>query len=113
MNIIEKFNHARQEIYDHVGFVEDWVVYAIEDRTEMYYQILNNEVKFAKTLEDFYSDDNYYIDEIYTQIFYKKHIYKGAEFTLIFVNTLSAGGNKFFAIYNNLKEVPYDIHDCG
>ena len=104
MKIIEKFNSAKQEIYDHVGFIEDWVIYPIDDRTCMYYQILNGEVKYAETLEKFNSDGNYYIDEIYTQRFYKKHIYRGDELTLIFVDT-HTDGNKFFAIYNNLKEL--------
>jgi len=104
MDLIESFNIAKQALYDHVGFVEDWVIYAVEDRTDMLWQIDNYEIKFAKTIEDFNSDGDYYLDEIYTQRFYEKHIYRGDTFTMVFVDT-HTDGNKFFAFYRNDKEV--------
>lgn len=30
MKLIENYQKALQDIYDHVGFVEDWVVYPID-----------------------------------------------------------------------------------
>lgn len=104
MNLMQQFNDAQQALYDHVGFVEDWVVYAIDDRTDMFWQISDGEVKFAETMEKFNSDGDYYQDEIYTQRFYKKYVYRGEELTMIFVDT-HTDGNKFFAFYRNDKEV--------
>lgn len=106
MNLMEDFKKAKQAIYDHVGFVEDWVVYPIEDRTECYWKITkkNKEVKFAYSVEQFNSSGDYYVDEIYTQRFYKRWIYEGEELTMIFVDT-HTDGNKFFAIFSNEKRI--------
>lgn len=104
MDLIVKYNAAKQALYDHVGFVEDWVIYAIEDRTEMMWQKDSAEVKYAENLEKFNSDGDYYVDEIYTQRFYKQWVYRGDELTMIFVDT-HTDGNRFFAVYLNDKEV--------
>jgi hypothetical protein len=39
MKLLNNFNTAKQAIYEHVGFKEDWVVYPIDDRTEMLWKI--------------------------------------------------------------------------
>ncbi len=128
MSLIDDFNKAKQAIYDHVGFVEDYVIYPIEDYTEMYWKITpeyaswmremhekqtgeklepseSQGVTFHETkefVED--RDGNSYEHEIYTQRFYSKWIYRGEKYTMIFVDT-HTDGNKFFAIYDNEKEV--------
>lgn len=111
MNIIDDFEKAKQAIYDHVGFVEDYVIYPIENRTEMYWKLVDNcffggkGVRFAKTTDELNSNnDDFYEDQIYTQRFYKKWVYRGKQYTMIFVDT-HTDGNKFFAIYDNNKEV--------
>ena len=104
MDLIQSFNTAKQALYEHVGFVEDWVIYASEDRTDMLWQINGDDVKYAETVERFNSNDNYYVDEIYYQRFYEKHVYRGAEFTMIFVDT-HTDGNKFFAFFRNANEI--------
>ena len=106
MNILENYKKALQAIYDHVGFVEDWVVYPIDIRDDMFWEIVDDEeVVYAETREKVGNEDgNHYSDEIYTQRFYKKHVYRGEKYTLIFVDT-HTDGNKFFAIYDNEKEI--------
>ena len=104
MNLIEQYEAAREALYNHVGFVEDWVVYAIDDRTDMVRHEDGREVKYAENIEKFNSDGDYYVDEIYTQRFYKKWVYRGDKLTMIFVDT-HTDGNRFFAIYSNSKEV--------
>jgi len=104
MSLIEKFNTAKQALYDHVGFVEDWVVYAIDDRTDMVWREDGTEVKFANDINNFNSDGIYYVDEIYTQRFYQKWVFRGDELTMIIVDT-HTDGNRFFAIFSNDKEV--------
>jgi len=104
MDLMKKFNSAKQAIYDHVGFKEDWVIYPIDDNTEMFWKIAGGDVKYAKSMEQFRSDGDYYEDEIYTQRFYDKHVYRGDKLTLIFVDT-HVDGNKFFAIFNNENEL--------
>ena len=104
MDLIKNFNTAKQALYDHVEFREDWVIYAIEDNTNMFWEINNDEVIFAETMEKFNSDGDYYQCDIYTQRFYDKHVYRGADLTMIFVDT-QTDGNKFFAFFQNDKEV--------
>lgn len=103
MDLMESFNKAKQEIYDHVGFKEDWTVYAIDDQTNMFWKIEGGEVRFAETVEKVDSDEGY-SDEILTHRFYPKSIYRGKNLTLIMVDT-NTDGNKFFSIYDNAKEM--------
>lgn len=105
LKLMKNFDDAKQALYDHVGFVEDWTVYAIENRIDMFWRVDNGSVKFARTMKEFNSDGDYYKNEIYTQRFYDKHIYRGTGLTMIFVDT-HTDGNKFFAFYHNSKEVP-------
>ena len=113
MDLMESFNKAKQALYEHVGFKEDWVVYAIEDRTDMFWFVDVKEEKFVRFAEDenalySYSDGDYYEDEIYTQRFYSKWVYRGKDITMIFVDT-HTDGNRFFAIYDNTKEIKRNI----
>lgn len=104
-NLIQNYLQAKQELYDHVGFTEDWVVYAIDDATEMFWTIDGNEVKYAKSIEELNNDEGeYYADEIYTQRFYSKHIYEGTELTLIFCDP-HTDGCKWFRIFDNSKKI--------
>ncbi len=104
MSIIDNYKSALQAIYDHVGFVEDWVIYPIDDRTNSFWQIDGLTVKYAETMEKFNSDGDYYLDEIYTQRFYKKWVYEGADYTLVFSNP-GVDGMKYFAIFDNKKRI--------
>ncbi len=110
MNIIEQFEEAKNKLYEHVGFVEDWVVYPIDIRTE-YFWIVNEKekyVRYADSISVLYSDGNYYENEIYTQRFYSKHVYRGEKYTMIFVDT-HVDGNKFFAFFDNEREQKNDF----
>lgn len=105
MKALDKYNEALNEVYNYFGFTPDWVVYPIDDRREYLWQIIDNEVvKFGESLEVMNSDGNYYEQDIYRQRFYKKHIYEGPEYTMIFVDTRT-DGMKYFAIYDNKKRI--------
>lgn len=105
MSVVTDFINARNALYEHVGFVEDWVIYAIEDNTEMYWRIDGGRVLFSEKREDALNETgDHYENEIYTQRFYKKHVYGGEQFTMIFVDTRT-DGNRFFAIFDNDKEI--------
>ena len=99
IDLMGDYGKALQAIYDHVGFVEDWVVYPICDSTDMYWRIdVGSIVEFGE------SEDNLiYENDIYTQRFYKKWVYRGKDYTLIIVDT-HTDGNKFFQIFDNSKE---------
>ncbi|MFA5408176.1 MAG: hypothetical protein WC343_05330 [Bacilli bacterium] len=103
--MLRKFRDARQALYDHVGFVEDWVVFPIDDATGMYWTIVHGDcVRLAETREQLDSDGDYYEYAIYTQRFYDKWVYRGEKLTMIFVDT-HCDGNIFFSFFSNDKEV--------
>ena len=102
--LVQNYIDAKQAIYDHVGFVEDWVIYSIEEMSEMYWQINESKVKYATTLEDLESDGDFYSDEIYAQRFYEKHIYEGQELTMIFCNP-HMDGMTYFRLFDNSKRI--------
>lgn len=126
--LMKNYHDALQAIYDHVGFVEDYVVYPIEDCTHLYWKITSEYASWLREMHEkqtgeklehceyqgviFHEtresveehDGNNYEYEIYTQRFYQKHIYRGEDLVLIFVDT-HTDGNKFFAIFDTHKEL--------
>ena len=104
MDIMDNYNNALQSLYNAVGFVEDWTVLPIDDRTDMFWHIdeIDNCVRFQQNIEKI--DSDYYENKIYKQKFYDKWIYRGEKLTMIMVDT-QVDGNQFFAFYDNNKEV--------
>jgi hypothetical protein len=101
---MQDYANALDAIYAHVGFVEDWVVYPIDDQTKMFWSIMDNEVvRYAETPELLDSDGEYYESDIYTQRFYKEHVYRGEDYTMIFTDS-NTDGMKYFSIFDNQKE---------
>ena len=110
MKLVDDYFKLQKEIYDYFGYVEDWVVIPIDDRRDMYWQLNQNadgrgNVIFSdKPLtNEMVRDGHFYNDEIYTQRFLKKWVYRGEDYTMICVDT-HTDGNKFLAIYSNDKE---------
>jgi len=107
MKLIENYNNALQEIYDHVGFVEDWVVCPIDDATEYFWNVDVDEqiVRYADSQKEFKSQyGNYYEDVLYTQRFYEKWVYEGEKFTMVFCNP-EVDGMRYFRIFDNDKRM--------
>ena len=98
MKLIKNYQNALQAIYDHVGFVEDWVVYPIDDQTDSFWEINGESVQLGPSINEI----EMYQDEIYTQRFYNKHVYEGLEFTMIFCDP-HVDGMKWFRIFDNKK----------
>ncbi|MDR2146423.1 MAG: hypothetical protein LBE91_08200 [Tannerella sp.] len=108
-NLIRNYNKAKQAIYDHVGFRKDWVIYPIDDCTDCWWQIIGDEkdgsVVYAETRKDIEeSTDEYWQDDIYTQRFYKKWVYRGEKFTMIFCDS-GVDGMKYFRVFDNKLEL--------
>lgn len=105
MDIVKQYNEAKQAIYDHVGFEEDWVVYPIDDCTDKYWFVDegSKEVHYADSPESMKEEEGY-VDELYTQRFYRKWIYRGPLFTMIFCNP-GVDGMKWFRVFDNSKEI--------
>jgi len=106
MRMLKNFFDQQEKIFDYFGYVEDWKVIPLDDRTEFYW-MLDEEggtVKYAETLEELTEDADYYEDAIYRQRFLPKYVYEGLEYTMISVDT-QTDGNKFLAIFDNKKKV--------
>lgn len=105
MELISNYKNAKQAIYDHVGFTEDWVVYPIDDCTEYFWNFDDENVYYADSKDDFEIEDgNNYVDEIYKQRFYTKWVYVGEQFTMIFCDP-QVDGMKWFRIFDNAKRM--------
>ncbi len=96
-------------IFKEFGYEESWCVYPIIDSRECLWAILGSdtdgEVKYADTQEEWDSDGDYFVDEIYTQRFLEKWVYRAKSHTLILVYT-SVDGNCFLRVFANKNERP-------
>jgi len=108
MNLMENYKKVLDAIYEHVGFKEDWVVYPLDDCTQSYWILGEDFVRYADTIELLESDGDYYQDDIYTQRFYDKHVYEGADFTMVFCDP-HVDGMKWFRIFDNTKRIIRDV----
>ena len=104
MNIVEKYQKALDAVYEHVGFKEDWVVCPLDEQLASYWYVDNDIMRFANSIEQFFSDGDYYEDDLYTQRFYSKWVYEGADFTMVFCDP-HVDGMKWFRLFDNNKRI--------
>jgi len=107
--MLDDFIALREQIFAYFGYVEDWRVLPLDDAREYFWR-LDGEgpgtVRFADTEEELESGEgNSYENEIYTQRFLPKWVYRGAEYTMIVVDT-HTDLNQFLQIFSNDKERP-------
>jgi hypothetical protein len=107
MKLLDSYFELKKQIYEYFGYVEDYVIIPIEDSRKMFWRLYGNGpgvVRFAET-ENLLDDpkQNYYENEIYTQRFLKKWVYRGEKYTMVCVDT-HTDGNKFLQIFSNEKE---------
>lgn len=109
MELLDKYKAIRDELFTYFGYVENWMVLPIDDAREFYWRLeseISGSVEFADTEEELKAEDgNYYANEIYTQRHLDKWVYRGAEYTMILVDT-DTDGNQFLQIFDNSKERP-------
>lgn len=108
MKILDDYFRLQKQIYDYFGYVEDWCVFPIEDRTDFYWKVGldGDEGKVCYWVHEenvgkFIETDGY-DEEIFRNRFLPKSIYEGKDYTMITVDT-HTDGNKFLAIYDNKK----------
>jgi hypothetical protein len=107
MNLVENYKKALKEIYEHVGFEEDWIVCPLDDCTNYFWNTDGHTVSYADTEKEFKEKDgNYYEDDIYKQRFYSKWIYEGEKITMIFCDP-HVDGMKWFRLFDNSKRLDY------
>ena len=108
--LVDSYFNKRQELFDYFGYVENWKAIPVEDRTEYYWFLIgveaNDSVLFADKPEDLEDEgsENYYSDQIYSQRFLNKWVYRTKDFTMVCSDPCT-DGNKFLSIFDNSKEV--------
>lgn len=108
MELLDRYTKLRDEVFEYFGYVEDWRVIPLDDARDYFWQ-LDGEgpgvVRFADSKEELENESgNYYENEIYTQRFLPKWVYRGEEYTMVVVDT-HVDGNKFLQIFSNEKEM--------
>jgi len=105
---IDAVFNAINDVHSYFGYVEDWVAIPLEDGRK-YVWFVDEEAGFVRFAEDAKNLDDvdaghYYENEIYTQRFLPKFVYRTDDFTMISVDT-HTDGNKFLQIFDNKKEI--------
>ena len=109
MELLDKYFEIQKQIYDYFGYVEDWVVIPLDDCREYFWHLTGegygDEVKYAKEKKNLFNgtEKDGYSNEIYTQRFLPKFVYRADDFTMICVDT-HVDGNKFLQVFDNAKE---------
>lgn len=107
MELLDKYKESLKAIHEYFNFEEDWCVYPIDDRREMYWFTVESSIIQFKKLEDYTNlSDEIYTDTIWRYSGYPQ-ILKGPNYSMILINT-QTDGNVFWAIYCNDKEVPFN-----
>ncbi len=111
LELIKNYEEAKQKIYEHVGFEEDFVVCPLDDCTEYFWLLEDDSVSYSLIKEDLSVEsldngesEELYKDDIYTQRFYKKHVYEGKDFTMVFCDP-HTDGMKWFRLFDNSKRI--------
>lgn len=108
MQLVDDYFSIQEKIFEYFGYKEDWKVIPINDARDYYWHLEGEgpgTVHFADTEEELREQEgNYYNDEIYTQRFLPKWVYRGQDYTMIAVDT-QTDGNKFLSIFDNTKEI--------
>ena len=108
MKLLNDYENLRDQIFDYFGYKEGWVVIPLDDSTNYYWSIDDEDsgpVVFADTVQELNSKSGqYYECYIYTQRHLEKYVYRGKDYTMIVVDT-NTDGNKFLSIFDNKKEI--------
>lgn len=73
--------------------------------SEYFWKCDGDSVVYAKSTDELDSESgDYYSDDVYKQRFYRKHVFRGEDFTLIFCDP-HVDGCKWFKVFYNSMEV--------
>lgn len=107
MQLLTDYFDLQQKIFEYFGYVEDWCVIPLDDSREMFWYLTGEgpgELHYADSEQELTDETgNYYIDEIYTQLFLRKWVYRDDKFTMVCCDP-RVDGNKFLRILDNNRE---------
>lgn len=109
-NLISDYFNFRQGVFDYFGYVEDWKAIPLEDSRGYFWYLTGVEaddsVWFAESEEELDPEnrDGMYKDDIYSQRFLPKWVYRSEKYTMV-CSDPHTDGNKFLRVFDNSKEV--------
>ncbi len=112
---VEDFFECKSIVHAYFDYKEDWVDIPMHDSTEMFWRLRaapdgdletgrNCSVRYAKTADGLDDSSMLYVNEVWTQRFLPKWIYRAKEHTMICVET-GVDGNRYLQIFSNDCEV--------
>lgn len=110
MELLKQYFELQNKIYDYFGYVEDGVVIPLDDCTDCFWVIQDNEVGYSENEKEILDwingegGEELYVDSIYTQRFLPKWIYRTPDFMMVCCDP-HTDGNKFLRVFDNTKEV--------
>jgi hypothetical protein len=111
-NIVDEYNRIQDALFEYFGYVQDWRVIPTDNQTGRYWMICgpedDNSTKVAYSDKPFTKEliekgEELYSGTIYTQRHLPKWVYRGAEHTMVAVDT-HCDGNQVLMIFDNDKE---------
>ncbi len=108
--LLDTYFATQQAIYDHFEYAEDWVCIPLDDKTDCYWMLRQNDdggghVTWSSvpfTVETIRGGEEIYSGPIYTQRFLPRWVYPSKTHTMISVDT-QTDGNKFLMVFDNSK----------
>lgn len=109
MQLLTEYFALQAKVFEFFGYKEDWRVIPLDDARKYFWRLEGEgpgEVHFADSEQELTEQSgNYYVNEIYTQRFLPKWVYRGDGYTMVAVDT-HTDGNKLLQVFDNAKERP-------
>lgn len=110
MKLLDDYFRIQKEIHDYFGYQEDWVAIPLEDKRDYFWKLTGegygDSVRYACTEVELHDEEagDFFEDEIYTQRFLPKWVYRGKDYTMVCADT-HCDGNRFLMVFENSKEL--------
>ncbi len=98
MKLLKEYFELQQKIHEYFGYKQDWVVIPLEDRTDV------DSWSVDEHSVTYFIDGVEFQEDIYTQRFLPKWVYRTNDYTMICVDT-NTDGNKFLSVFDNATEL--------
>lgn len=104
-DVLTAYLTAKEQLLEHVGLKPDWVEYPIDDLSSAVWCVDEGDIRWADSEPELISGEgNCYSAEIYTQRFYKSHVFRGDKYTLVFADP-HVDGCRWWYIFSNDHEI--------
>lgn len=103
-DLIQEYFELKDEMFDYFEYKENFTIFPLENGTEYYWYLTDDDVWFSEF--DSHDDDDdgsdLYRYAIYKQLILKKWVYRTGKYTMVLVQTDC--DNRFLLILSNERE---------